>query len=104
MKSMTGYSIKQFHFEKSSLTVEIRAVNNRYLDFSIKTPKEFLKYEDEIRKIVIDYIKRGKVSVHIYSDFFDKLEYKITPNVKLTRAYFNALEILKQELWLYTFS
>ncbi len=63
--SMTGYG-RGVHIENDiEATVEVKSVNNRYLDASIKTPKSLSLFEPNIREIVGQYAKRGRVNVWI---------------------------------------
>lgn len=49
--SMTGYGSDTFHIEESTITVEIRSVNSRYLDFVTKMPRSFHEFEIDIKKL-----------------------------------------------------
>ena len=50
MKSMTGYGKGSANYEGRTLTVELKSVNHRYLDLSIRLPRAFLAYEDLFRQ------------------------------------------------------
>ncbi|UJL47885.1 YicC family protein [Virgibacillus sp. NKC19-16] len=63
--SMTGYGTSTSHLENTMLTVEIRSVNHRYLDFTAKIPRFFLFLEDKIKKIIQSYFGRGRIEVYI---------------------------------------
>ncbi len=65
MKSMTGFGKATKNNELYELTVELRAVNNRYLDLNIRVPKEFSLFENFIRENIKREIKRGKVNVYV---------------------------------------
>ena len=65
MKSMTGFGKATKNNELYELTVELRAVNNRYLDLNIRVPKEFSLFENLIRENIKKEIKRGKVNVYV---------------------------------------
>ena len=65
LKSMTGFGRSEYIDEKRKITVEIKAVNHRYLDCSIKMPKKLGFFEASIRTLLKDYIQRGKVDVFI---------------------------------------
>ena len=69
--SMTGYGRSEVADEKHKFTVEMKSVNNRYLDINIKMPKKFNALESKIRNQLKNYVKRGKVDVFIsYEDFY----------------------------------
>ncbi len=98
MKSMTGYHSGEYEFEKTNINIDIRSVNNRYLDVYVRLPKEFFSFETEFKKIVGSCVKRGKVSVYInYEDLGEK-EYVFLPDIKLARSYLDGVEKLKNNL------
>lgn len=72
MLSMTGYGRGEYKQGGIELTVEIKTVNNRYLDVSVKSPRIFNAYEDVIRGIVREKLTRGHADVYI--GFTDKRE------------------------------
>ena len=65
--SMTGYGRSEVADEKHKFTVEMKSVNNRYLDINIKMPKKFNALESKIRNELKTFVKRGKVDVFIDS-------------------------------------
>ena len=58
--SMTGFGRGEVKKDDKEITIEIKTLNNRYLDISVKTPKNFFFYEEEIKNIVRKYIGRGR--------------------------------------------
>jgi uncharacterized protein (TIGR00255 family) len=71
--SMTGFGRAEVHDEKKKLAVEIKSVNHRYLEFSIRMPKKFGPLEAQIRSVLKDYAQRGKLDVYItYEDFSEQ--------------------------------
>ena len=68
--SMTGFGRCEVTEGQRKYTVELKSVNNRYLDLGIKMPKKFNAFEAAIRSELKAYMKRGKVDVFIsYEDF-----------------------------------
>ena len=65
VKSMTGFGKSTLSKEKREYQMEIKSVNHRYLDITIKMPKTLSYLEDEIKKEISSKIKRGKVDVFI---------------------------------------
>jgi uncharacterized protein (TIGR00255 family) len=65
LKSMTGYGVAEGEISGSPIRVEIRSLNSRYFDFSARLPAFLIPIESEIKKIVNEAVKRGKVSVFI---------------------------------------
>lgn len=70
LKSMTGFGRCETVTDEYKISVEMKAVNHRYLDLSIKMPKKFNYFEAGIRNLLKNYIQRGKVDVFInYEDY-----------------------------------
>ena len=73
IKSMTGFGRAENLQENRKFTVEIKAVNHRYFDVTIKMPKKLSFFESTIRTYLKNYIQRGKVDVFItYEDFTEE--------------------------------
>ena len=67
---MTGFGRAEIQDEERKITVEIKAVNHRYLDFNIKMPKKFSFFETAVRNVLKEYMQRGKVDVFLsYEDY-----------------------------------
>ena len=94
MDSMTGYGRSISKNMKRTITAEIRSVNNRYLDISIKTPKKYSFIEEAVRDEIKKVIGRGKISVNIYSEgeIADDIAVKVDAN--LAKEYKKAFEKL----------
>lgn len=70
IKSMTGFGHCEIMDEKRKVTAEIKSVNHRYLDISVRMPKKLNFFENKVRGILKEYVERGKVDVFIsYEDF-----------------------------------
>ncbi|RGY99416.1 YicC/YloC family endoribonuclease [Clostridium sp. AM58-1XD] len=70
LKSMTGFGRYEVVTDEYKISVEMKAVNHRYLDLSIKMPKKFNYFEAGIRTLLKSYVQRGKVDVYIsYEDY-----------------------------------
>ena len=63
VRSMTGYGRSEFSDDSCRVAVEIKSVNNRYLDINIKMPRQLNQLEAQIRKELKKYMQRGKVDV-----------------------------------------
>ena len=73
IKSMTGFGRCEISEEQRKFTVEMKSVNHRYLDISIKMPKKLNFFENAIRTSLKSYIQRGKVDIYIaYEDCKEK--------------------------------
>ena len=62
---MTGYGREVYNDDKYSVETEVKSFNSRFLDLSVKLPKEISHYEFEIRNLIKERLKRGKISVNI---------------------------------------
>lgn len=96
MLSMTGYGKGEYNADGIELTCEIKTVNNRYLDVSIKAPRIFAAYEDVIRTTVRDKLSRGHADVYI--GLKDKRERPtaLTTDMALAASYIAAAKALKE--------
>ena len=65
MKSMTGYGEASSQIRGTSITVQVRSLNHRHLDLQLRAPREFLSFEEEIRKVIRQKISRGRLDVFI---------------------------------------
>lgn len=72
MFSMTGYGKGEYKSDGIELTVEVKTVNNRYLDVAIKSPKIFNAYEEAMRAVIREKITRGHMDVFV--NYIDKRE------------------------------
>ena len=72
IKSMTGFGRHEMVTDECKISVEIKAVNHRYLDLGIKMPKKFNYFEASMRTLLKDHIQRGKVDIFVtYEDYTD---------------------------------
>lgn len=95
MYSMTGYGRGEYRQGGIELTAEVKTVNNRYLDVSVKCPRIFSGYEDFIRKNVREKLTRGHADVFIsYTDKRDKVK-SLYVDEAAARAYVGAAKKLK---------
>lgn len=97
IKSMTGFgkAILERNFRKYQ--VEIKSVNHRYLDISVKLPREISYLEEIVKKEISKYIKRGKVDVFISFENDSTECKKIKINTNLAKAYIKELKKLAEE-------
>ena len=91
IKSMTGYGRAREVLNKRDITVEVRSVNNRYLDCTVKMPRMYGFAEDAVKQHVQKAISRGKVDVFITVDASAADVAKVTVNRELAAQYAAAL-------------
>ena len=65
MKSMTGYGEASQNVHGARVTVQIRSVNHRHLDLQVRTPREYMSFEEEIRKLLREKISRGRIDLFV---------------------------------------
>ncbi len=97
--SMTGYGRSDVKTNNKEITVEIRTLNNRFLDISVRLPKNLSQFEDEVRNIVKKHLVRGRVniSINVKQSNNDISETAIV-NIELAQHYLKQLKFLKQHL------
>ena len=91
IKSMTGYGRARQELHKRDITVEVRSVNNRYLDCTVKMPRMYAFAEDAVKKHVQQAVSRGKVDVFITVDATAADVVKVAVNRELAAQYAAAL-------------
>lgn len=97
MQSMTGYGKAEYAENGITLTVEIKTVNNRFLDLIPKYPRAFVSLDDTIRKVVQSKIKRGRAELFVtYSDMSSGSK-KLVINEGLCEAYVTAAKTLSEK-------
>lgn len=96
MISMTGYGKGEYKEGGIELTCEIKTVNNRYLDVTVKSPRIFTAYDEVIRSTVREKLTRGHADVYV--SLKDKREkpQNLVPDLALATAYVNAAQKIKE--------
>jgi len=93
---MTGFGSAKGASGKMEISVELKSVNNRYLDCTIKLPRVFSALEEPLKAIVQSHISRGKVDVYIAIDASDSDDIEIRVNHSLASAYVTALKSIAE--------
>lgn len=96
--SMTGYGCSKGELEGQSVTVELRSVNNRYLDCSVRLPRTLMFAEEKIKEAVAAQIKRGKVDVFVTLQSAHESGTVVSADMSLARGYLDAVKALAEEL------
>ena len=97
IKSMTGYGSAKGSAEGLEISIELKSVNNRYLDTSVRLPRSFLFAEDAVKSAVQSHISRGKVDVFISVDSSGADNMTVKVNEPLLRGYLEALRHIAEE-------
>ena len=95
MLSMTGYGKGEYKEGGIELTCEIKTVNNRYLDVSVKAPRIFTAYEDVIRTLVREKLTRGHADVFVSCKDKRERPAALVPDMQLAASYVAAATALK---------
>ena len=89
--SMTGFGKKEFQYEQKCISVEIRSLNSKNTDITIRTPNYLRPLDPEIRKKLINKMQRGKIDLNIHVEFTGNLA-PTSINNKIVKAYMKQLE------------
>ena len=100
MKSMTGYGRGECTMYERKFTVEIKAVNHRYNDITVKLPRAIMGFEDEIKKAISKKVFRVKLDVFVNFESFSQEDINISVNEPLAKSYTETLRKLKSDLHL----
>lgn len=97
MKSMTGYGRGECTMYNRKFVVELKAVNHRYNDITVKMPRTMIAFEDAIKKAITTKVFRGKIDVYVNFESFSDDDVSITVNENIARGYIKALNTLKDK-------
>jgi uncharacterized protein (TIGR00255 family) len=97
LKSMTGFGRCEIAQVERKITVEMKAVNHRYCDISIKMPKKLSFFEAGIRNVLKQYIGRGKIDVYITYEDYTENNVCVKYNADLAREYYANLDKISKE-------
>ena len=97
IKSMTGFGRCEKVTEEYKLSVEMKAVNHRYLDMSIKMPKKFNYFEAGIRNLLKNDIQRGTVDVFINSEDYTENKMSLKYNASLAAEYMEYFKKMEEQ-------
>jgi len=97
IKSMTGYGSAKGTVEGLEICVELKSVNNRFLDCSVRMPRSFLFAEEMVKSRVQSHISRGKVDVFVNVDSSAAGEMTVRVNEALLRGYVDAIRHIAEE-------
>lgn len=96
IKSMTGYGRGEETRNGRPITVELRSVNNRYLDCTVKLPRLYVFAEDAVKAQVKESISRGKVDVFVTIGPSEQGDVSISLNAPVADGYYHALTAMKE--------
>lgn len=100
LRSMTGFGRYELSNETRKIVVEMKSVNHRYCDISMKMPKKLGFYEATIRSLLKKYIQRGKVDVFISYEDYTENKVCVKYNSDIAREYVERLRQMADEFHL----
>ena len=97
IKSMTGFGSAKGTVEGLNITVELKSVNNRYLDVSVRMPRSCMFAEEAVKSAVQRHISRGKVDVFVSVDSSEAGDITVKVNEALLKGYIDAVRSISEE-------
>lgn len=97
LKSMTGFGRYELAEQDKKIVVEMKSVNHRYLDISLRMPKKFNCFEPQLRQLLQTYCVRGKLDVFISYEDLSEGHYTLTYNEALAGQYVCCLRDMAQK-------
>ncbi|WP_170158461.1 YicC/YloC family endoribonuclease [Aquisalibacillus elongatus] len=94
---MTGFGQSQGKIGNTSISIEVKTVNHRFLDFSFKMPREFLAFEDAMKQKIRQYFNRGRIDVFINISGEEMKHKNIQVNWNTLDQYLQALNEIKEK-------
>lgn len=95
MKSMTGFGRGQISGENLTVSVEIKTVNNRFLDVNLRLSQELQSLEAELKRLISNRLTRGRVDVNLQYERASEISYEL--NRPLISGYLHALREMQDE-------
>jgi uncharacterized protein (TIGR00255 family) len=95
MKSMTGYGRGAVVEQKFAVTVELKTVNNRFLDVSLRMPGDMQPLEATIKRLIGNRLSRGRVEVNVQIDRTEEISYEL--NRPLIAGFLSAMKQMQEE-------
>lgn len=98
MESMTGYGRAEGSSSMGALSVEVRSVNHRFRDISLKLSRKLSPLEGRIKELIKSRFSRGRFDMFVRLDSTEGNAYRLEPDLDMARQYLDALRTLKAKL------
>ena len=98
VKSMTGYGQGKGSSAGKAVTIEVKSVNHRFLDISTRIPRQLTLLEERFRKLVKEYLFRGRVDIFVKMEEELEAEKRVTVDKALAEAYYESFKELGEVL------
>ena len=97
MRSMTGYGEASQHVRGTKISIQVRSLNHRHLDLQVRVPREYLGFEEEIRKQLRERITRGRVDLFVNRFSAKGTERTLELDEALLRQYLGSIKAAKKK-------
>ena len=97
IKSMTGFGRGEYSDGKRNIIVEIRTVNHRYSDISVRMPRRYTFAEEKIKAAIKETVNRGKMDVSVIVENLTEDDVTVKLNLPVAKQYYDNLRQLKDE-------
>lgn len=97
MKSMTGYGEASATCRGAQITVQVRSLNHRHLDLQLRLPREYLAFEEDIRKSLRAKVGRGRIDLFVHRDSASGEGKRLELNDELIEQYLRAIQRVKKK-------
>ncbi|MCZ6874572.1 MAG: YicC family protein [bacterium] len=98
IQSMTGYGRAEVSNERLHLTVEVRSVNHRYLDVSLRYPRLYAPLESRLKRLVSNHFARGRIEIKFVEQRNDEGHWDLSLDYALAQQYYHAVQVLQERL------
>ena len=98
IKSMTGFGRMEIQDESHKFTIELKTVNHRYLDISVRLPRQLGFFDTAVRNYLKKHLLRGKVDVYIYYEDYSAQKVLLKYNQELAQQYLDYFRRMEREL------
>ncbi len=96
-KSMTGYGRNEVTAGGKKILAEVKSVNHRYSDYSVKVPRHYGYLEDKVREYISKQVARGKIDVYISVESYGESDREIILNQELAQNYIDVLKKMAEQ-------
>jgi len=96
--SMTGFGRGEARVGNKTFSIEVKSVNHRYLDMNIRMPKQFLNFEESMRKLIKEQVRRGKVDVFVNYETLESSKGEVKVDLELAKGYYEGLKAIGEHL------
>ncbi|MDO4552200.1 MAG: YicC/YloC family endoribonuclease [Bacillota bacterium] len=100
IKSMTGFGRSEYNDGKRNIVAEVKSVNHRYWDITVKMPRRYSFAEESLKAIVKEVARRGKIDLSVSVENLTEEDVNVKLNTMAARQYYDNLMLLKEEFGL----